>query len=385
MNFLSLFSGIGGIDLGLERSGMTCVGQVEIDPFCRRVLAKHWPDVPRFEDVRTFTGDQVGAVDLICGGFPCQDVSLAGKGAGVEAGERSGLWREFRRIILEKLPRWVLVENVPGLRTRGADLVLAQLGEAGYACWPLVVGAEHVGAPHRRHRVFIIGCRSGDVGAMADALRWDCDGGVQIEEREAEGGDELDDGAGQQRPAGGLHTGRGREGAGDADRAGEELANASGGRRGTGERNLLPGESNAQGDGDDANEELGDGSVWPARPGHPQHGWERPRLINFGLANADSAPIRDESGRGAGSDGAGASADRDDGSADGGRHAQRGLGVAVDGLSPRLVRLARRHNRNTLKAAGNSVVPQVVELIGRAIVIVNSPLPQDNANAPEVR
>jgi len=126
LRVLSLFSGIGGIDLGLERAGMRVVAQCEIEPFARAVLAKHWPDVRRYEDVRTLDGTEWrGTVDLVAGGFPCQDISTAGKGKGIEKGERSGLWREMRRIIGECRPRWVLAENVPALRTRGADIVLA--------------------------------------------------------------------------------------------------------------------------------------------------------------------------------------------------------------------------------------------------------------------
>lgn len=155
MNVLSLFSGIGGIDLGLERAGMRIVAQCEIDPFCRAVLAKHWPDIPRFDDVRELHAESLPRVDLIAGGFPCQDVSAAGKGAGI-GGARSGLWKEMARLIAECRPAWVLVENVPALRTRGADRVLADLEAIGYDAWPMVVGAHHVGAPHRRNRVWIV-------------------------------------------------------------------------------------------------------------------------------------------------------------------------------------------------------------------------------------
>ena len=95
MTFGSLFSGIGGIDLGLERAGMECKWQVEIDPYCQKVLAKHWPDVRRYDDVRSVGADTLEAVDLIAGGFPCQDVSVAGKRAGLKEGTKSGLWFEI--------------------------------------------------------------------------------------------------------------------------------------------------------------------------------------------------------------------------------------------------------------------------------------------------
>src|SRR5690348_7144513 len=119
LRVLDLFSGIGGFSLGLERTGgFETVAFCEIDPFCRRVLAKHWPNVPCFEDVTTLRGESVGPVDAICGGFPCQDISYAGNGAGL-AGARSGLWFEYARLIRELGPKLVLVENVAALLSRG--------------------------------------------------------------------------------------------------------------------------------------------------------------------------------------------------------------------------------------------------------------------------
>ena len=106
MTFGSLFSGIGGMDLGLERAGMECRWQVEIDPFCNRVLEKHWPHVRRYGDIRTF-GAELERVDLIAGGFPCQDVSIAGLKRGITEDSRSGLWSEFARIIGEQIGAWV--------------------------------------------------------------------------------------------------------------------------------------------------------------------------------------------------------------------------------------------------------------------------------------
>ena len=158
MTFGSLFAGIGGMDLGLERAGMECRWQVEINPFCRRVLAKHWPDVPRYEDVRDVGSENLEPVDLICGGFPCQDISLAGNRSertGTE-GERSGLWLEFARIIRELRPRIVLVENVAALLVRGLDRVLGDLAEVGYDAEWDVLPAATFGAPQRRERVFLV-------------------------------------------------------------------------------------------------------------------------------------------------------------------------------------------------------------------------------------
>jgi len=155
MTFGSLFAGIGGLDLGLERAGMTCKWQIEIDDYCQKVLAKHWPDVERFSDVREVGSHNLEPVDLICGGFPCQDISLAGKGAGLE-GERSGLWWEFHRIISELRPRYVLAENVPALTFRGGPTVLGSLASLGFDAEWDHISAASVGAPHRRDRIFIV-------------------------------------------------------------------------------------------------------------------------------------------------------------------------------------------------------------------------------------
>ena len=155
MRFVSLFAGIGGIDLGLERAGWRCVAQVELDPYCRAVLAKHWPDVPRFGDISGVSVRDLPATDALVGGFPCQPVSVAGSRKG-HADER-WLWPEFFRLVREVRPRWLVAENVPGLRTLGADGVIEDLESCGYAVWPLVVGADDVGAPHRRKRVFVVG------------------------------------------------------------------------------------------------------------------------------------------------------------------------------------------------------------------------------------
>lgn len=152
----SLFSGIGGLELGLEMAGMGPVlWQVEKEPFCRAVLARHWPEAKRFDDVCTVGQSNLFSVDLICGGFPCQDVSGAGKGAGL-AGERSGLWREYARIVGEVQPEWVVVENVLSGASRWLDAVVRELEDIGYEALPVPLAAEDVGAPHRRRRVFVV-------------------------------------------------------------------------------------------------------------------------------------------------------------------------------------------------------------------------------------
>jgi DNA (cytosine-5)-methyltransferase 1 len=160
LRYLSLFSGIGGFDLGFDRAGMVCAGQVEFDEKARAVLAKHWPDVPRLNDVREVNGDEFGSIDLICGGFPCQDVSVAGRRAGL-AGERSGLWHEFHRLIDAVKPGIVVIENVPGLLSSngGADfaVILRGLVECGYGVAWRILDAQYFGVAQRRRRVFIVG------------------------------------------------------------------------------------------------------------------------------------------------------------------------------------------------------------------------------------
>jgi DNA (cytosine-5)-methyltransferase 1 len=192
LTFGELFAGIGGFSLGLERAGMTCKWQVEIDPYATAVLRKHWPQVPKHDDVRTFPPQGDYAVDVICGGFPCQDISVAGKGAGL-AGARSGLWYEYARIIGELRPRFVIVENVAALLARGMGTVLGELSALGYDAEWHVVPASAVGAPHRRERVWIIGVRRW-LGTEAYAPRSDANGiGSHRAEVNFVGGVELRD------------------------------------------------------------------------------------------------------------------------------------------------------------------------------------------------
>lgn len=156
MRIGSLFSGIGGLELGLEWAGLGHTAwQVEQSAFCRRVLARHWPDAQQFGDVCSVGSSTLAPVDVVCGGFPCQDISSAGKGAGL-AGSRSGLWSEFARIIEEMRPRWVVVENVASGANRWVDEVWDQLERISYEALPVPLSAYDVGAPHRRKRVFIV-------------------------------------------------------------------------------------------------------------------------------------------------------------------------------------------------------------------------------------
>jgi DNA (cytosine-5)-methyltransferase 1 len=169
----SLFAGIGGFDLGFERAGFEIKWQVEIDPFCRAVLEKHWPDVRRYEDVRTVGAETLERVDVVCGGFPCQDISSAGAKAGLD-GEQSGLWFEMARIIRQLRPRYVVVENVADLLARGVGRVLSDLAESGYdAEWDCIQAAA-VGAPHGRDRLWIVAYPHADEGRCE--VGRECDG-----------------------------------------------------------------------------------------------------------------------------------------------------------------------------------------------------------------
>jgi DNA (cytosine-5)-methyltransferase 1 len=157
---LDLFSGVGGFSLGLERTGgFRTVAFCEIEPYCRAVLRKHWPDVPCYEDVRTLTAERLAAdgisVDVICGGFPCQDISNAGKRVGIE-GERSGLWSEIARLVGELRPRLVIVENVSALLGRGLGRVLGDLAALRYDAEWHCIPASSVGAPHQRDRFWLV-------------------------------------------------------------------------------------------------------------------------------------------------------------------------------------------------------------------------------------
>lgn len=183
----SLFSGIGGLELGLERAGLGRVAwQCEIDPFCRRVLARHWPEATRVEDVRTVSRATVPSVDVICGGFPCQDVSLAGKRAGLD-GARSGLWVEYRRIIEEIEPSIVVIENVLGLRTSGLSRVLADIADLGFdAEWSDLAAAD-VGAPHRRRRLFIVATRRVELRQQPGWLERACRSHAAVSPDDGEG------------------------------------------------------------------------------------------------------------------------------------------------------------------------------------------------------
>ena len=179
MTAVSLFAGVGGFDLALERNGVEVVATAEIDKHARSVLARHFPNAVQYDDVRKVNADGLRAAGfipergIITGGFPCQDLSVAGKRAGL-AGARSGLFYEIARIADETKAKWLILENVPGLLSsqRGADMgaVVGTLVELGYGVAWRVLDAQHFGVPQRRRRVFIVAERSGDPARAAKVL-----------------------------------------------------------------------------------------------------------------------------------------------------------------------------------------------------------------------
>ena len=191
MKVLDLFSGIGGFSLGLERAGMETIAFCEIENYPKKVLAKHWPNIPIASDVTKLTyqdgvlyddGQEIyrGSIDVICGGFPCQDISVAGKQAGIEEGTRSGLWSECARLLREVRPDYAIFENVTALLSgqqgRWFQRVLFDISEVGYDAEWHCISASELGAHHHRDRVWVIAC--------ADSVKQS----IGIDESELKGG-----------------------------------------------------------------------------------------------------------------------------------------------------------------------------------------------------
>lgn len=329
----SLFAGIGGIDLAFEAAGFETKWQVEIEDFPRQVLERHWPGLLRPRDVRGCTGrsgkgwrryQQLPHVDVMAGGFPCQDISVAGKGVGIRVGTRSGLWFEFARLISELRPRIVFLENVSAITTRDGTAVIGTLAELGYDARFGLIRASDAGAPHQRERWFCVafpekpqraaerlGSRQAAMGDVLDHRPEQRRSVVAHAERTKR----RPNGAGQReldRTDHRLQTGWLEGSSGLAER-GQELAYASGARLevGTGVRGYageeqpptkrggaevrawIPvghrgewGNRAAQpglGRGADGLSAWLDASYarWPAGPGRPQHAWEPPRVTSW--------------------------------------------------------------------------------------------------------
>jgi DNA (cytosine-5)-methyltransferase 1 len=310
VNVGSLFAGIGGFDLGFERCGMRTSWQVEKEPYCRAVLARHFPEATRFEDVREVGSHNLEAVDLICGGFPCQDLSPAGRGAGLD-GARSGLWSEFARIVRELRPGYVVVENVPALLTgKGkrwdrapVGRVLGDLAEAGYDAEWACLSAGEFGAPHLRKRIWLVAYPARDAEARPAAAAG------SERERARQGG--AEGGAGEVADANGDGRPQGlRLGAGAGERAGPPDPLGGG-----------PGEA------------LADAEGHGERPGlrSGEKGRERGRRPADGRRSGAESPWAVEPG----------------------------VGRVADGVPDRVDRLA---------ALGNALLPQIAEWIGRRIL-----------------
>lgn len=361
----SLFSGIGGLELGLEcalRDGgfdVDTVFQCEADPWCRGILARHWPSALRFNDVRAVGAHNAPRVDLLCGGSPCQDLSLAGKRAGLE-GERSGLWSEQARTIRELRPAIAVWENVPGARSPvrvggvavaqpAIATVLGDLSALGYDAVWFTVRAADVGAPHVRERVFVVGWRVGDAAGAR---------------REGGAGDR---GEGEGRVSG-VAAGADSDIVADPRRIdGDGRAHGHEGRESHG-----PAPRRDEGSGDDQRGRGGEAAgVGLADP--RSEGLEGQRQLHSEDARGPRRQGRSARARGR-------------------RSAQPGLGGDAPGL-PRRVDLAahrwpvgpgeaqpegepprvtteRRERRQRLKALGNAVVPQVAYVVGCVVARV---------------
>ena len=172
---LSLFSGIGGLDIAAERVGINIVAMCEINEFCCDILYKRWmphKNVKIFKDIYDVSLSDIGRVDLIFGGFPCQDLSIAGKKEGLD-GDRSGLWYEMYRIIREIRPNYVVIENVRGAINLALDTIKTNMEEEEYQIWPILIPASAFGAPHQRERLFVIGVKRNIVeNSRCKLLSW---------------------------------------------------------------------------------------------------------------------------------------------------------------------------------------------------------------------
>jgi DNA (cytosine-5)-methyltransferase 1 len=339
VNVGSIFSGIGGFDLGFERAGMRVSWQVELDPYCRAVLARHFPAAARFEDVRAVGARELDPVDLLCGGFPCQDLSAAGRGAGID-GARSGLWSEFARIVRELRPRYVVVENVPALLTgkgkrwdRGPiGRVLGDLAEARYDAEWACLSAGEFGAPHLRKRVWIVAYPARDAEARpASPPRSERQRAGAGGERSRAG--ELPDADRDGRSQGVCLA----AGAGEPSRTTDALG-----------RRPVAAVANAEGE--------------PERPGlraSAEEGERRRRPRDRRGARGELPDAEGPGRKARGADGVGEGQPAERPPCSGWWAAEPGVGRVADGVPHRVGRLA---------ALGNALVPQIAEWIGRRIL-----------------
>ena len=332
MKFVSLFSGIGGLDLGLERAGHECILQVELDDYCRRVLEKHWPDVPRIADVRDVTAADCEGADMIVGGFPCQPVSVAGKRLGTD--DERWLWPEFARLIRVVRPRFVLVENTPGLLSVNVGAAMSEvqgdLAASGYDTEWHRISAASVGAPHLRNRIFIVAHTISKrlERAVSEPV---LDGGARLGSSDAQ----VADASSERRDARRTErTGLQRE-ITSLSRGGAVAYSKRAGPQGHGaERGLGEGGGEAQASGRsphvaDSAEQRPPRQGQPLGPSDPAASSFRPTIESFDGRLADQWATEPDVGR------------------------------VAHGVPKRVDRL---------RALGNAVVPQVAELVGRRLM-----------------
>ena len=344
MKVLDLFSGIGGFSLGLERAGMETVAFCEYDEKCRQVLKKHWPEVPQYNDVRTLTAeklknDGITNVDVLTGGYPCQPFSLAGVRKGED--DDRHLWPEVKRLIQELKPTWVCCENVAGHISMGLDSVLADLETEGYQSQVFVIPACAVGAHHRRDRVWILATNSESFGG-------DRASNGSGEEDKGSNGDKAQQSSehGEIRPMGnsdhdGTPTGRNkRKLQGGQNRKEVEKQQSQGSSNKRSKDVADPLRERQQG------QRLDERSVYSAQ----DQTREANRINGSGEGRRESRNGDSESRLGRSSDGISAWLD----------------GSWEDGI-PRVSK-SGKGRADRLKQLGNSVVPQIPEIIGRAIM-----------------
>ena len=370
---LSLFAGIGGIDLGLESTGrFETVQFVEYERFCQHILRRHWPDVPIWGDVKTFDPDSCGDIDLICGGYPCQPFSVAGKQKGAE--DDRHLWPRMFEIIKHKRPTWVLCENVSGHVNLGLDQVLFDLESEGYSWQTIVLGAVAVDAPHRRQRLFIV-ANTNNTGDRTSQRRTDQnrqthDEGQEEQPQFKSGGHSTDvantDNKGLRTRIGGANAYNEEDGRARKDNRGRSTRNA--------ERNNITTSKNENLDVPNTNVEGLEGQ----RIDKEISGKKTSRKFDEHSSEGDVSDTISERG----CSGQTGNQDAEDvgeqprGTEHGERSIERRLGGMVDGVptwmdEPDISRVTTNQVGRTqrLKALGNAVVPQVVAQIARAIII----------------
>jgi len=372
-----LFSGIGGLERGLEASGLDAtIWQVELDEFCCEVLAKHWPEAVRHHDVNDVEGTQLERVGVVCGGFPCVDISSAGKQAGIQRA-RSGLWFQMLRIIRELGPPFVVVENVSALTVRGLDVVLGGLTESGYDALWFPLRASDVGANHRRERIFIIAWRRelgdpfatqlGDAGSDRCAGRPGLDALEGRPESQAGGSSVADPccerqsarGDGRQAVSTGRSEPRGSGGAdaGMADANGEQVRQLEQRGEASGRELQAPGQTEPGCDSQQGTVAHRDGVGRDREPTPWLHD-RRPRWYDAHRRHVfPPRPGDEEAWR-----------------AFTAQHGpQPGVRRGADGISGRV-------HRARLKALGNAVVPHVAEVVGLVVRGMMERLEQQGGN-----